>query len=62
VPVLNQIYGLNLSVKEVMSDYTQKEVQKDIKMGDDAMVGGTPTIFFDGVYDPSREKFKKFIE
>jgi predicted DsbA family dithiol-disulfide isomerase len=62
VPALNKIYGLNLTVQEVMSEYTKTQVQKDIKMGDDVMVRGTPTIFFDGKYDPSREKFKRFIQ
>jgi len=62
VPVLNKIFGLNISVKETMSKEVNEQLAQEIKMGDDAMVRGTPTLFFDGKYDPSREKFKKYLK
>jgi len=62
VPVLNKVFGLNISIKETMSKKVFKELQEEVKMGEDAMVRGTPTIFFDGKYDKTREKFKKYLK
>lgn len=62
VPALNKILGLHISVKDTMSKKVYDELQKEITMGNNAMVRGTPTIFFDGKYDVTREKFKKYLK
>lgn len=37
-------------------------VKKDMEMATQMMVRGTPTIYFDGEYDSTREKYKAFIK
>ena len=37
-------------------------VKKDMEMATQMMVRGTPTVYFDGEYDSTREKYKAFIK
>ena len=55
---------LNIIVsKEAIAKKEIKEaVKKDMDAATDMMVRGTPTVYFDGVFDESREKYKQFLK
>jgi protein-disulfide isomerase len=55
---------LNIEVsKEAIAKKEIKEaVKKDMAAATDMMVRGTPTVYFDGVFDESREKYKQFLK
>ncbi len=67
----NQQKVLDLFNKRFKTDFTMKQINmQDIKdelkynlqLAEDAMVQGTPTIFFDGKIDPMRNKYLKYIK
>ena len=43
---------------EDMNDKVSEVIEKDILMGEEVMVSGTPTIFINGVKDSSRLKYE----
>ncbi len=55
---------LNIEVsKETIAKKEIKEaVKKDMDEATKMMVRGTPTVYFDGEFDESREKYKQFIK
>jgi protein-disulfide isomerase len=55
----NKYFKSNLSLKDINSKEVLKIYEEDIKMGNEIMVRGTPTIYIDGKKDDTREKFEK---
>ena len=58
---LNKEYKLNLTEEQINSEEIQKEMVFDKGMATQSMVSGTPTVYMDGKWDPSREKYQSFI-
>ncbi len=55
---------LKIDVKpaDIAKPELRESVQSDIKKGQNLMVRGTPTVYFDGKYDPSREAYKNVLK
>lgn len=58
----NKILNTNITMKQINNTEIQKDLEYHIQLADDAMIAGTPTIFFDGEVDPMRNKYKKVIK
>ncbi len=52
---MNAVLGTNITLEEV----NKVSLDKDIKMGEDMMVQGTPTIYINGEIDNTRLKYEK---
>jgi protein-disulfide isomerase len=51
----NKVLGLNITLDELKKE----SFKKDVQLGEDAMVQGTPTMFINGVMDDTREAYKR---
>ena len=58
---LNKKYKMNLTEEQINTDEINKELLFDKDMATKSMVSGTPTVYLDGKWDPSRNKYKTFI-
>jgi protein-disulfide isomerase len=54
-------FNLDISEKEINEEKISKEIINDREMATKSMVSGTPTVYLDGKWDPSRNKYKKLI-
>lgn len=55
----NKVMKSDIKPADLKSKAVMKRFESDAKITDDLMVGGTPTVFFDGKMDKSRNKYKK---
>ena len=60
--VLNRLFHTKITLKQLNAQWVSDEIKKDISMGDDVLVKGTPTYFFDDEYDITRQKYKKYLK
>lgn len=58
---LNKAYKLSVTEAEINTEAIQKELHFDKKIATQSMVSGTPTVYLDGKWDSSRNKYKSFI-
>ena len=54
----NKTMKSNITLKEMNALEVLQHVKRDLDIADAVMVGGTPTMFFDGKLDKSKNKFK----
>ena len=54
-------FNLDITEKEINDEKISKEIIFDREMATKSMVSGTPTVYIDGKWDPSRNKYKKLI-
>lgn len=54
----NKEFKTNIKLEEISKKELQDLILKDVELGQDVMVQGTPTIFINGVRDNSRKKYK----
>ena len=54
----NKEFKTSIKQEELLDKNLDALIKKDISMGDDVMVQGTPTIFINGVKDASKQKFE----
>ena len=54
----NKVFKTKIKFEEISKKEIQDIISKDIKMGEDVMVQGTPTIFINGVKDTSKTKIQ----
>ena len=59
--MINKKYNVNITEKELNTEEVSKEVIFDKGIATKSMVSGTPTVYVNGVWDPSRNKYKKLI-
>lgn len=59
--MINKEYKVKITEEEINTEAISKEVRFDKDMATKSMVSGTPTVYVDGVWDPSRNKYKKLI-
>ena len=55
---LNKEYKLNITEEQINSSEVEKELKFDKDISMKSMVAGTPTVYLDGVWDPSRKKYR----
>ncbi len=54
----NKEFKTSITLKEINNDEVKKQLFEDMNMGEEVMVGGTPTIFVNGEQDKSKLKYK----
>lgn len=54
----NKEFKTDIKIEEITSKEVNESLQKDIALGEEVMVQGTPTIFINGVKDSSRLKYE----
>lgn len=59
---LNKKYKLNITEEQINTKEVSEEVLFDKEMATKSMVSGTPTVYLDGKWDPSRIKYKEFAK
>ncbi len=59
---LKKQLGIDVKPSEIANPEYRKAVQADMKKAMSMMVRGTPTVYFDGKYDPSRDAYKKVLK
>ena len=57
--VFNEVMGTSITPKDLVSKEVQDRFNEDIKASEELLVGGTPTVYFDGKYDKSKKAYKK---
>ena len=55
----NDKLGTNLTPADLKSKKVQEHAKSDMDIAAELMVGGTPTLFFDGKVDKSKRKYEK---
>ncbi|MEA3290373.1 MAG: thioredoxin domain-containing protein [Campylobacterota bacterium] len=58
----NWLFKTNITMKQINDKKWEDKLKYDMKMSDDAFVGGTPTLFFNGEVDKKRDKYEKFLK
>jgi glutaredoxin len=53
----NKVFNTKISISEITSSKLERTIQKDIKMGENVMVQGTPTIFINGKQDNTKLEY-----
>jgi protein-disulfide isomerase len=59
---LEKKLNIKLSVKDINQKDIVNELKEDMQKAKKLMIRGTPTIFFDGKYDRTRDAYKKYIK
>ena len=54
----NKEFKTDIKLEEISAKTVNDDLQKDISMGEEAFVQGTPTIFVNGEKDSSRQKYE----
>lgn len=54
----NKEFKTDIKLEEITADKINENLKKDISMGEDVMVQGTPTVFVNGEKDSSRQKYE----
>jgi protein-disulfide isomerase len=60
--IINKKYKLDIKEKDIDTQEIQKELIYDKEIATKSMVSGTPTLYIDGKWDPSRDKYKEFAK
>ena len=55
-------FNMDIAEKEINDEKISKEIIFDRDMATQSMVTGTPTLYIDGKWDPSRNKYKELIK
>jgi protein-disulfide isomerase len=55
----NKTIGSDITLKDLDTPEVKKQVQFDLEVADNLMVGGTPTMYLDGKIDQTKKKYQK---
>lgn len=55
----NKVMGSNIKMFDLISKEVGEHLKSDLAIADSMMVNGTPTMFFDGVLDRTKMKYKE---
>ncbi len=58
---INKKFKVNITEEDINTPEVSKEVRFDKDMATKSMVSGTPTVYLDGKWDPTRNKYKEFL-
>lgn len=59
---INKEFNVNITEEDINTEEVSKEVVYDKNMATKSMVSGTPTVYVDGKWDASRNKYKDLIK
>jgi len=54
-------FNIEVTEEEINAEKVSEEIVHDKGIATQSMVSGTPTLYIDGKWDPSRNKYKEFI-
>ncbi len=57
--VFNEAMHTDITPKDIDSKEVQRHLNSDLNIANKLLVNGTPSVYFDGKYDNSKEKYKK---
>ncbi len=60
--VFSKALGVKVTQKQMNEKWVLEEIEKDMKIANELMVNGTPTLFIDGVKDAKRKEFVKILK
>lgn len=60
--VFNKALGTKYTIKQLSEKKYIENEKKHMSLAMDAMIGGTPTVYFDGVVDSSRSAHRKYLK
>jgi hypothetical protein len=60
--IFNKKLNTNFTMQQLNAKDINDELKLELDLSDKAMIQGTPTLFFDGAIDPTRDKYTKFIK
>jgi hypothetical protein len=58
----NKLFKTNITIEEINDTKWEEKLAYDLKMAEDAFVNGTPTVFFNGEMDKTRQKYEQFLK
>ncbi len=58
----NKTFKTNITLAEINKKSISHEIDTDVKMGEDVMVQGTPTLFVNGINDQDRSLFQALAQ
>jgi len=58
----NTVFNTKITMAQINDPELNAKLQHDIKLSEEAFVGGTPTLFLDGEIDKSRMKYEKYLK
>ena len=58
---VKKVIGISLTEKDLDAKDIADELKVDQEVAVKALVSGTPTVYIDGKWDKSRNKYKEFI-
>jgi len=58
----NKTFKTDITLTEINKTNIKHEIDTDVKMGEDVMVQGTPTIFVNGINDQDRSLFQALVK
>jgi hypothetical protein len=59
--IFNKKFDTKITMKQINSKEIEDELKYNLKLSNEAMIQGTPTVFFDGEIDNMRNKYLKYI-
>jgi protein-disulfide isomerase len=60
--IFNKKFNTKITMKQINAKELEDEVKYTLKLAEDALVNGTPTLFFDGEIDTMRDKYLQYIK
>ena len=60
--IFNKKFNTNITMEQIDGKELNEELKYHLKLSDEALIQGTPTVFFDSQIDPMRNKYKKYIK
>ena len=58
---INKEFNVNITEEDINKEEISKEIRFDKDIATKSMISGTPTLYIDGKWDPSRNKYKELI-
>ncbi|OHD96558.1 MAG: disulfide bond formation protein DsbA [Sulfurimonas sp. RIFCSPHIGHO2_12_FULL_36_9] len=55
----NKVMNSNIKLSDLLSKEVSEHLKNDLELADALMVNGTPTMFFDGVMDKTKNRYKE---
>jgi protein-disulfide isomerase len=59
---LNKEYNLKITEAQLNTEEVSKELKFDQEISTKSMISGTPTVYIDGIWDPSRKKYRTLYD
>jgi hypothetical protein len=60
--IFNKKFNTKFTLEQISTNELKEEEQLGLKLSEDALVNGTPTVFFDGEIDLTRSKYLIFLK